>query len=233
MRISEVAGETGLSVSNIRFYEKKGLLSPERKEDSKYRDYTEEDIKRLKRIILYRKMDLSLEMIYLLLNETASVRSVIERQKKELVEKQRMLQGSIDLCSRILTEPNMEQVDVEWYLNYIKEEEDRGTPFALIEEILDDASQCYGFSNLCGDPWVGNLMRHKWVIRGFSFVWLLICFLLPITQIWIHIVEEGSIRPANAVFWCLWGGAVIYPFIRYKKHKSRTHGETIRKDICI
>ncbi len=31
MRISEVAGETGLSVSNIRFYEKKGLLSLERK----------------------------------------------------------------------------------------------------------------------------------------------------------------------------------------------------------
>ena len=46
MRISEVAKETGLSVSNIRFYEKKGLLSPERKEESNYRDYTEEDIKR-------------------------------------------------------------------------------------------------------------------------------------------------------------------------------------------
>lgn len=40
MKIGEVANETGLSISNIRFYEKKGLLSPSRKEESGYRDYT-------------------------------------------------------------------------------------------------------------------------------------------------------------------------------------------------
>ena len=48
MKIGEVANETGLSISNIRFYEKKGLLSPSRKEESGYRDYTKDDIKRLK-----------------------------------------------------------------------------------------------------------------------------------------------------------------------------------------
>ena len=77
MRISEAAKETGLSVSNIRFYEKKGLLSPEREEESKYRDYTKEDIRRLKQIILYRKMNLPVEMIYLILNGEASARNVL------------------------------------------------------------------------------------------------------------------------------------------------------------
>ena len=57
MRISEAAKITGLSVSNIRFYEKKGLLAPVREEESKYRDYAKEDIAQLKRIILYRKMN--------------------------------------------------------------------------------------------------------------------------------------------------------------------------------
>ena len=56
MKIGEVAEQTGLSISNIRFYEKKGLIEPKRNEQSKYRDYTEEDVKRLKQIILYRKM---------------------------------------------------------------------------------------------------------------------------------------------------------------------------------
>ena len=34
MRISEVAKLTGLADSNIRFYEKKGLLAPQRETDS-------------------------------------------------------------------------------------------------------------------------------------------------------------------------------------------------------
>lgn len=53
MRIGEIAKLTGLNISNIRFYERKGLLCPEREEDSKYRDYTEADVLRVKEIMLY------------------------------------------------------------------------------------------------------------------------------------------------------------------------------------
>ena len=68
MRISEVASRTGLNVSNVRFYERKGLLIPDREEENQYRDYTEKDVKRIKQILLYRKMGISIETIYLLLN---------------------------------------------------------------------------------------------------------------------------------------------------------------------
>ena len=40
-----------ISRSNIRFYGKQGLFSPERK-DNNYREYTEQDIKVLKKIIV-------------------------------------------------------------------------------------------------------------------------------------------------------------------------------------
>ena len=43
MRIGEIAKLTGLNVSNIRFYERKGLLCPDREDDSKYRDYAKPD----------------------------------------------------------------------------------------------------------------------------------------------------------------------------------------------
>ena len=42
MRIGEIAERTGLNISNVRFYERKGLLTPERETGSKYRDYSEE-----------------------------------------------------------------------------------------------------------------------------------------------------------------------------------------------
>ena len=45
MRIGEIAQLTGLSVSNIRFYEKKGLIGPQREDGSKYRNYTEDDLR--------------------------------------------------------------------------------------------------------------------------------------------------------------------------------------------
>ena len=48
IQIGEAAKETGLSISNIRFYEKKGLLTPAKNEESKYREYSPEDISRLK-----------------------------------------------------------------------------------------------------------------------------------------------------------------------------------------
>lgn len=60
MRIGEVAKLTGLSDSNIRFYEKKGLLASARVQESKYRDYTQEDVETLKRILLYRKLNISI-----------------------------------------------------------------------------------------------------------------------------------------------------------------------------
>lgn len=59
MKISEAAKLTGLNVSSIRFYERKGLLMPQREDGSKYRDYTDEDVQRIRQILLYRKMGIS------------------------------------------------------------------------------------------------------------------------------------------------------------------------------
>lgn len=63
MKIGQAAQLTGLTISNIRFYERKGLLEPERNDQSKYRNYSEQDIRRLKQIILYRKMNMPIEKI--------------------------------------------------------------------------------------------------------------------------------------------------------------------------
>lgn len=108
MRIGEIAKLTGLNISNIRFYERKGLLCPEREEDSKYRDYTEADVLRVKEIMLYRKMGISIETIYLLINKQVNQKDVLLRQQKILQDEIRNLKGSMELCQMLLRDGNLE-----------------------------------------------------------------------------------------------------------------------------
>ena len=63
MNIKEAEEETGITRQNIRFYEKKGLIQPERNKENDYRQYSEEDIKRLKTIKMLRKLDFPVEDI--------------------------------------------------------------------------------------------------------------------------------------------------------------------------
>ena len=51
LKIKELENTLSISRSNIRFYEKQGLFTPERK-DNNYREYTEQDIEILKGIIV-------------------------------------------------------------------------------------------------------------------------------------------------------------------------------------
>ena len=44
MNIKEVEKVTGISSQNIRFYEKSGLVHPDRNEESGYREYDTNDI---------------------------------------------------------------------------------------------------------------------------------------------------------------------------------------------
>ena len=91
MKISEAAKLTGLNVSSIRFYERKGLLVPQRENGSKYRDYTEADVQRMKQILLYRKMGIAVETIELILKEKSDLREVLTEQKRKDLWKSRLL----------------------------------------------------------------------------------------------------------------------------------------------
>lgn len=58
MTVKELEQALGMSRANIRFYEKEGLLTPTRGENG-YRDYTEDDVQTLRKIMLLRRLRLS------------------------------------------------------------------------------------------------------------------------------------------------------------------------------
>ena len=70
MKISELAEQTGLTTSAIRFYERSGLLpSPERGSNG-YRSYAEIDVQRVYVIRIAQSLGFSLDSIHIFFEET-------------------------------------------------------------------------------------------------------------------------------------------------------------------
>lgn len=81
MTIKEVEQRTGLTRSNIRFYEKEQLIIPARNEGNGYREYSEEDVSNLKKIAYLRTLGISIEDIRKLLKKEADLFDVVKTQK--------------------------------------------------------------------------------------------------------------------------------------------------------
>ena len=69
MTIKDVEERTGLSRSNIRFYEKEKLIEPSRNESNGYRDYSENDVENIKKIAYLRTLGISIEDIRSIISE--------------------------------------------------------------------------------------------------------------------------------------------------------------------
>ena len=216
MKIGEVANETGLSISNIRFYEKKGLLTPSRKEESGYRDYTAEDVNRLKTILLYRKMGLPIETIYLVFQGSVTLAVALERQMQELMKQKEEIAASLELCQKVLKAGDCEKINVDTYLNFVTTEEEKGKHFVEIQEIIDDFTEYTGLRNFVqGNGCITRFLCNQKVMRVVSAVWLGCCILLPIYAIGDS-YKKGSYVSFQLIAFCImWIAVMLVPFFKY------------------
>ena len=133
MNIKELETLTGVTKQNIRFYEKKGLLTPDRNPQNDYREYTEDDVAILQTIKMFRKLEISIEDIRRILNQEVELGDMIEKHLKELTDQQSHLKASIEIC-RQLTDKNLESLNVLEVLEKMQEIERRGGKFMDIIE---------------------------------------------------------------------------------------------------
>ena len=82
MTIKEVELQVGITKANIRFYEKEGLLSPVRSANN-YREYSAEDVERLKKVRVLRMMGISVADIRLFMNGQCTMASLLEKRVVE------------------------------------------------------------------------------------------------------------------------------------------------------
>ena len=111
MNIKEAEKLTGISKRNIRFYEQKGMLHPARNQDNDYRDYSSQDIERLKLIRALRMVDMPLEEIQKVLDGKTSLEDAAMAQESRLCEKAQEVQTAIRFCQMISKVQASEEVD--------------------------------------------------------------------------------------------------------------------------
>ncbi|MFQ9246828.1 MAG: MerR family transcriptional regulator [Clostridium paraputrificum] len=106
MLINEVCKSTGLTKKAILYYEKEKFITPS-KLGNGYRDYSNEDVKILQEISLYRKLDISVKDIMTILksNDKKEIlnKIVIEKEQKEIrlkIDKiylERLIEGDMSI----------------------------------------------------------------------------------------------------------------------------------------
>lgn len=134
MRINEVEQLLGISKANIRFYEKQKLLSPGRTENG-YREYTDEDIQQLKRIVTLRKLGINLENIRNYLSGEIGLSEILESHIAALEQQTQTLNASLRLSRQLQndleTEASEERdMDLERYWQAVNREKTTAETFS-------------------------------------------------------------------------------------------------------
>ena len=106
MKIKELEQASGIPRASIRFYEKEGLLEPERR-DNGYRDYSEGDLETLKKILLLRTLQVPLKDIRALQAGEETLDRVLDRALTALSA----LRSELDKSLRVCRELRADRVD--------------------------------------------------------------------------------------------------------------------------
>ncbi len=103
MTIQEVEKLAGMTRANIRFYEKGGLLTPERNEANNYREYRDSDVQALRKIKYLRMLGISVKDIKRIIEKELELPEAAECRLEELKEEKKNLE------------------EIEWMCRYIRQ----------------------------------------------------------------------------------------------------------------
>lgn len=165
MLINEIAKRCNITKKAVQYYVEQELLFPEILENG-YRDFKESDVEKLKRIVLYRKLDLSISEIKQVLNHPELINGILhqrtlklekEKMKQELLrriasgERIENLQGEIqNLSTNAIISQKLLEMFPSYYGKYISlnfsryltgkiETKDQKQAFDIIIEFFDNA----------------------------------------------------------------------------------------------
>lgn len=104
MRINEVEKRAGLKKDNIRYYEKEGLLHPKRSRYNDYREYSQADLRQLKRIKLMRSLGISIKKIKELVEQPEKLDEILNDRAGEIEKEKRNLENSQKILGEMLSD---------------------------------------------------------------------------------------------------------------------------------
>lgn len=101
--VGKVSALAGVTVRTLHHYDEIGLLTPSGRTDSGYRSYSDDDLDRLQRILLYRELGFPLETIATLVDDRETDADAhLKRQRELLVERMGELGRMVAAVDRVM-----------------------------------------------------------------------------------------------------------------------------------
>lgn len=102
LTVGQVAEALGVTVRTLHHYDEIGLVVPSERSPAGYRLYTEEDLRRLQHVVVYRRLGFPLEEIGQLLAEGADVAAHLRRQRAAVTDRLEELAGLVQAIDKAL-----------------------------------------------------------------------------------------------------------------------------------
>lgn len=238
MTIKEVEKLTGLTAKSIRYYEAKGLLKVERNEENSYRNYSENEINRLKQIKLFRYLDFSIEEIKQLLEkEEGQIREALTDKAEAFSEQKSVCEDKRNLCLTLARDYKTNPQIIDEYndtIEFLESDEMAET----IEKLKDLGCPNLSGTIICSLIYAGpifwlfyNIANGMYSILMVNAILALIGTML-ITANWIRYVRqyrqhkkrvkksnrEWAWMPPLLIFACIFGiGAIVVVMLLAEK----------------
>jgi MerR family transcriptional regulator, thiopeptide resistance regulator len=102
LKVGELARSTGLTVRTLHHYDEIGLLVPSERSRAGYRLYTDEDLTRLQQVVVYRRLEMPLDEIAILLRRGEDAADHLRRQRDTVMTRLGELRELISAIDRAL-----------------------------------------------------------------------------------------------------------------------------------
>lgn len=136
MRINKVEELVGITKKNIRFYEEKGLLNPERNSENGYREYSDEDVAMLQKIKLLRQLSIPIEEILKLQKGYLTLEDCMRRHMIFLDREEENVRQKKSICAQLeAEEQQLSTMDTKKYLLLMEEMEKEGVRFMNVKHV--------------------------------------------------------------------------------------------------
>lgn len=133
MTIKEIEMLSGMDRANVRFYERKGFITPERL-DNGYRDYSDDDLQILLRIKLLRSLHIPLDEILALKDGSENLADTLTKQITRLEQEQQGALYAQNVCRAIQKDrATFADLDAQKYLDGIdRSMTETGNPYFTV-----------------------------------------------------------------------------------------------------
>ncbi|MGL6200009.1 MAG: MerR family transcriptional regulator [Lachnospiraceae bacterium] len=161
MKIKDVEEQTGIERASIRYYEREGLLVTRRNPANGYREYSEENVVCLEKIIFLRKLGITIEDIRRFQDGKVTIHNIMESRINHIANENENLKQQSQICELLLNEPE--------------------TDFSALSILNYDRPQ----NNRSGSEILGNPASAFYAMKEAGLIWILIIisFLLAILSL--------------------------------------------------